>query len=104
MRDFLAIFAALFLIVLFFLPAHYIGPLYFLLVVFYLLALYAVERLGLEKTAEEAISLAFFLLVMVLMAKKAGASTLEVMAVLGLLLALELSRRRLRGRNTRHEE
>jgi len=94
-----AILLALFLIVLFFLPTYYIGPVYILLTGLYLLALYGVERLKLGKTAEEAVSVAFFLLLIYLMAKKRGESFVEVLGVVALLIFLNLAQKHFRDRH-----
>ena len=97
MREGLAILLALFFMTLFFLPAYYIGPVYLLLTVLYLLALYGVERLKLGKTAEEAVSAAFFLLIMYLTAKKRGESFVEVLCVVALLIVLNLAQKHFRS-------
>ncbi|WP_297515016.1 hypothetical protein [Thermococcus sp.] len=102
MRDSLAVLAVLFLIALFFLPAYYIGPLYLLLVVIYLLALYAVERRG-PKRVESVIDVAFFLTLMCLLMKKFGEPLWQGLALGLLLLGLEaakgLWRRRYRDKS-----
>ncbi|QDA31814.1 hypothetical protein FH039_09695 [Thermococcus indicus] len=92
MRDSLALFTALFLIVLFFLPAYYIGPLYFLLVAVYLLSLYAVERLCPGRSVVKIVEVTFFLTVMFIMAWKAGRPRWEVLALGAILLALEAAK------------
>jgi len=97
MREGLAILLALFFIALFFLPAYYIGPVYLLLAGLYLLALYGVERLKLGKTAEEAVSAAFFFLLIYLMAKKQGESFVEVLGVVALLIFLNLAQKHFRS-------
>ncbi|NJE10818.1 hypothetical protein [Thermococcus sp. MAR1] len=70
LRDALAVFGAVFLIALFFLPAYFIGRFYFLLVAFYLMALATSDKLKLGKAAERAISLAFLFVVLYLMGRK----------------------------------
>jgi len=92
MRDSLALLAVLFLIALFFLPAYYIGPLYLLLVVIYLLALYAVEKRGLGKTVERILDALFFMLIMCFILKKLGEPLWQGLALGLLLLGLEAAK------------
>ncbi|NJE60282.1 hypothetical protein [Thermococcus sp. 21S7] len=99
MKETLALLAVLFLIALFFLPAYYIGPPYVLLVAVYLLTLYAVEKRGLGKTAERAVGVVFFIVVMSLIMKKMEEPLWQALALGGLILALEL----IKGRRSRDE-
>ncbi|CAD5244762.1 conserved protein of unknown function [Thermococcus camini] len=72
LRNALAVFGAVFLIAIFFLPAYFIGRFYFLLVALYLMALAASDKLKLGKAAERAISLAFLFVVLYLIGRKEG--------------------------------
>ncbi|WP_297436025.1 hypothetical protein [Thermococcus sp.] len=95
LRDALAVFGAVFLIAIFFLPAYYIGPLYFLLVAVYLTVLYLVEKLGFGKTAESVVDAVLFIVVMSLILKEKGEPLWQGLAIGGIILALELIKRHL---------
>ncbi|ASJ12980.1 hypothetical protein [Thermococcus thioreducens] len=72
MKDALAVLAVLLLIALFFLPAYFIGRLYFLLATLYMIALAISDKLKLGKAVERAISLAFLFVVLYLIGRKEG--------------------------------